>query len=110
MENSDTNYDIELTSVKSIDASGQEYDSSSLFEIKSFSSAIPAGKDYNLYLTSAARDTLQYNSDDALNVWNREFVFNFKLTIPSKLPATVSKRNNFFSNNAPTLGLSLIHI
>ena len=113
VENTNTNYDIELTSVKSIDASGQEYDSSSLFEIKSFSSAIPAGKDYNLYLTSAARDTLQYNSDDALNVWNREFVFNFKLTIvnptapPSYPPAIVSKRNNFFSNNAPVLGATV---
>jgi hypothetical protein len=113
VENSNINYDIKLLSVKSIDKNGQESDCS-LFEIKSFPSAIPAAKEYNLYLTSAARETLQYNSDDDLNVWNKEFVFNFELTIvnpnpagPPYPPAFVSKRNNFFSNNAPLLGATV---
>jgi len=104
VENTNPNYNIEIISVKSIDANGQEEDATPLFAIKEFAGS---PKTYNLHLTDVANTNnqgLEYANPDGNNVWNKEFVFNFKLTIDGKLPAIVSKRNNFFSNDAPTMG------
>ena len=73
-------------------------------------------KTYNIHLkqdlngSTATNSGLYFDNSNDLNWGNMEIVFNFTIQIGTigqsnyELPTTVSKRNNFFSNTAPTMG------
>ena len=102
-------YTITLNSATGIDSGGNELILTDYFLMVS-NQAAP--KTYNIHLKqdTATNSGLYFDKASDPNWGNMEIVFNFTIQIGTigqsnyELPTTVSKRNNFFSNTAPTMG------
>ncbi len=103
--NTNQNSTITLAQAVSIDSAGNELVITSYFECYE---AVSSPRSYNIKINQDSslgdNSSLYFNSDNLLNWGNKEIQFTFNLSTPNELPATVVKKNNFFSNAAPTMG------
>ena len=96
----DTNNVIRLTNVTCIKPNGQSANVSTYFDLVKITSVTPHV--YNIKLNNPEQ---YYNLNEPDNIWNGEFIFEFELTTTNSgvayPPITVTRGNNYLTNNAP---------